>query len=68
MGSNLTSVCTSLVPAAGCCFRTWSLLMSALARQLCLTSLAAEYLALPGRCETLRPDVAGKPPVTWQKG
>ena len=49
-GETLRSACMALLPS-GCCFRVWSMLMAAVARQLCLDGLASEYLSLPGRCQ-----------------
>lgn len=53
-GIVLSQTCDALVPTQ-CCFRTWSLLMGALAQQLCLHDLAMEYFSLPGRCGAIRP-------------
>lgn len=53
-GNTLSSVCQALLPSTGCCFRSWALLMSAFARQLCFEQLAMEYISLPGRCELLQ--------------
>lgn len=53
-GATLSSLCQALMPSTGCCFRSWALLMSAFARQLCFEQLAIEYFSLPGRCQILQ--------------
>jgi hypothetical protein len=57
-GPILAGACSAMRPT-GCCFRTFALGLAALAQQLCLPQLAAEYLSLPGRCEVLQSSSGG---------